>query len=101
MTTKRGGDWIICQKAVKNLNWKMVKKRIKRDRIAEKKLVDEKYNKLNKVIKKKLNARENNKQTIYELTLKEMERIRDNNIHLKNYSQMFMEYKCNGIWETE
>ena len=30
-----------------------------------------------------------------------MKRIRDNNIHLRNYSQTFMEYKCNGIWETE
>ena len=27
--TKRGGDWIICQKAIKNLNQKMGKKELK------------------------------------------------------------------------
>merc|ERR1712032_801366 len=62
--------------------------------------VDEKYNNLNQVIKKNLNERKNNKQPLYEITLKEMKRIRDNNIHLRNYSRKFMEYKCNGIWET-
>ena len=45
--------------------------------------------------------RVSNRQPIYEMNEREIDRIKENSIHLQNYVRKFNPKKCNGIWETD
>ena len=41
-----------------------------------------------------------NKQPLYELSIHEIKKIKNNNLHLTNYSRTYFPQKCNGISQT-
>ena len=98
MTTKSWKNWIVCQKVViKPKSKKIGTKEIE----IWKKNFQEKIEKTEELLEHELKHRVSNRQPIYEINKNDLNRIKENIVHLKNYSRNFLKNKYNGICETE
>ena len=80
---------------------KKQKKRNKRNRNLKKKSFEEKIEKTEQLLENELKHRVSNRQPIYEINKNEFNWIKENIVHLKNYSRNFLTNKYKGICETE